>query len=80
MDAAFFVASHTTPPGSASRLRHLIRPLSYIECAAMAIKHFKVGDHVSWNSGAGRVRGHITRSRDVTEIDVQRLHGSCQQG
>jgi hypothetical protein len=22
---------------------------------------FKVGDHVSWNSEAGRVRGHITR-------------------
>jgi hypothetical protein len=61
MDAAFFVASHTTPPGSASRLRHLIRPLSYIECAAMAIKHFKVGDHVSWNSEAGRVSGKIIK-------------------
>ncbi|WP_233842564.1 DUF2945 domain-containing protein [Dyella sp. 2HG41-7] len=22
---------------------------------------FKVGDHVSWNSEAGRVRGHIVR-------------------
>jgi len=22
---------------------------------------FKVGDHVSWNSEAGRVRGHITK-------------------
>lgn len=28
---------------------------------------FKVGDHVSWNSEAGRVRGHIVRVhiRDV---------------
>ena len=24
-------------------------------------KRFKVGDHVSWNSEAGRVRGHILR-------------------
>ncbi|HEX6965034.1 MAG TPA: DUF2945 domain-containing protein [Gemmatimonadaceae bacterium] len=24
-------------------------------------KRFKVGDHVSWNSEAGRVSGHITR-------------------
>jgi hypothetical protein len=24
-------------------------------------KHFERGDHVSWNSEAGRVRGHITR-------------------
>lgn len=27
----------------------------------MATKHFKIGDHVSWNSEAGRVSGHITR-------------------
>jgi hypothetical protein len=27
----------------------------------MAMKRFKVGDHVSWNSEAGRVRGRITR-------------------
>jgi DUF2945 family protein len=27
----------------------------------MAARRFKVGDHVSWNSEAGRVRGHITR-------------------
>lgn len=27
----------------------------------MATKHFKVGDHVSWNSEAGHVRGTITR-------------------
>lgn len=27
----------------------------------MAEKEFTVGDHVSWNSEAGRVRGTITR-------------------
>jgi hypothetical protein len=27
----------------------------------MAKKHFRQGDHVSWNSEAGRVRGLITR-------------------
>jgi len=27
----------------------------------MAGGKFKRGDHVSWNSEAGRVRGHITR-------------------
>lgn len=27
----------------------------------MATQPFKVGDHVSWNSEAGRVRGRITR-------------------
>ena len=27
----------------------------------MTDRHFKVGDHVSWNSEAGRVHGHITR-------------------
>jgi hypothetical protein len=31
-------------------------------------RRFKVGDHVSWNSEAGRVRGAIIRvhTRDVT--------------
>jgi hypothetical protein len=27
----------------------------------MAAKPFRKGDHVSWNSEAGRVTGHITR-------------------
>lgn len=27
----------------------------------MTAKHFKVGDHVSWNSETGRVRGRITK-------------------
>ena len=31
-------------------------------------KQFKVGDHVSWNSEAGRVSGHITKVH-VAEID-----------
>lgn len=32
------------------------------------VKTFKVGDHVSWNSEAGRVRGTIVKvhRRDVT--------------
>jgi len=36
---------------------------SRIMCARrpMAAKRFKRGDHVSWNSEAGRVRGRITR-------------------
>jgi hypothetical protein len=29
--------------------------------AVMTTRRFKVGDHVSWNSEAGRVRGTITR-------------------
>jgi hypothetical protein len=28
---------------------------------AMTTKHFQVGDHVSWNSEAGRVRGTISK-------------------
>ncbi len=27
----------------------------------MPTKRYEVGDHVSWNSEAGRVTGHITR-------------------
>jgi Hypervirulence associated proteins TUDOR domain len=27
----------------------------------MAAKRFRIGDHVSWDSEAGRVRGRITR-------------------
>ncbi len=27
----------------------------------MTTRRYKVGDHVSWNSEAGRVRGRITR-------------------
>lgn len=32
------------------------------------VKAFKIGDHVSWNSEAGRVRGRIVRvhTKDVT--------------
>ena len=31
-------------------------------------KRFKVGDHVSWNSEAGRVSGHITKVHK-SEVD-----------
>jgi hypothetical protein len=36
--------------------------------AKAAKKTLKIGDHVSWNSEAGRVRGHILRvhRKDVT--------------
>jgi hypothetical protein len=34
---------------------------SYQETIAMTTRRFKRGDHVSWNSEAGRVRGRITR-------------------
>jgi hypothetical protein len=34
----------------------------------MAGKRFKRGDHVSWNSEAGRVHGHITRVLTSPEI------------
>ena len=35
------------------------------------VKTFKIGDHVSWNSEAGRVRGRIVRvhTKDVTYKD-----------
>jgi hypothetical protein len=39
-----------------------VRNLMSIETESiMPTKHFKRGDHVSWNSEAGRVRGTITR-------------------
>jgi hypothetical protein len=34
---------------------------SRYERKTMAAQRFKIGDHVSWNSEAGRVRGRITR-------------------
>lgn len=43
----------------------------------MTTRRFKRGDHVSWDSEAGRVSGRI--SRDVGDR-VQRIHGPCQQG
>jgi hypothetical protein len=33
-------------------------------------KKFKVGDHVSWNSEAGRVRGRIIKVR-TAEVDYK---------
>jgi DUF2945 family protein len=43
----------------------------------MARKRFKRGDHVSWNSEAGRVRGHITRviTTSIT-FNGYRVHAS----
>jgi DUF2945 family protein len=32
-----------------------------METEAMTTKRYKVGDHVSWNSEAGRVRGIISK-------------------
>ena len=40
---------------------------------------FKVGDHVEWNSEAGRVRGTI-KKKHTSEITVQGLHGSRFEG
>ena len=36
-------------------------------CEARVAREFKVGDHVSWNSEAGRVRGRIVKvhTKDV---------------
>ena len=34
-------------------------PVGQGDCSVT--QRFRVGDHVSWNSEAGRVRGHITR-------------------
>ncbi len=43
----------------------------------MATRHFKVGDHVSWNSEAGRVSGTITKVI-TSEIDFKgyKVHAS----
>jgi hypothetical protein len=38
-----------------------IRPNGGKEKQLMATRHFRKGDHVSWNSEAGRVHGTITR-------------------
>ena len=36
----------------------------------MTARRYKVGDHVSWNSEAGRVRGRITRVV-TSEIEIK---------
>jgi hypothetical protein len=43
----------------APRLHHGFE--SHSERVAMTTRRFKRGDHVSWNSEAGRVRGRIAR-------------------
>ncbi len=43
----------------------------------MPAKRFKSGDHVSWNSEAGRVRGTITRVvRSEIEFKGYTVHAS----
>jgi hypothetical protein len=43
----------------------------------MATRRFKVGDHVSWNSEAGRVRGTITKGiTSQIEFNGYKVHAS----
>jgi Hypervirulence associated proteins TUDOR domain len=46
----------------------------------MAEKRFKIGDHVSWASEAGRVRGRITRVvTSPTEFKCYTVHASTDE-
>ena len=46
----------------------------------MAAKRFKPGDHVSWNSEAGVVRGRITRIvTSPTKFKRYTVHGSSDE-
>ena len=46
----------------------------------MATKRFKIGDHVSWDSEAGRVRGRITRVvTSPTEFKGYTVHAITAQ-
>lgn len=40
-------------------------------------ERFKVGDHVSWNSEAGRVTGRIVRVH-TKDVNYKGLHPACQ--
>lgn len=46
----------------------------------MTVQRFKVGDHVSWNSEAGRVRGTITKvvSSEI-EFKGYKVHASKEE-
>ncbi len=46
----------------------------------MATKNFKIGDHVSWNSEAGRVSGTITKviTSDI-EFKGYKVHASTDE-
>jgi len=47
------------------------------EVEIMATKHFKVGDHVSWNSEAGRVSGTISKVvTSAIEFKGYKVHAS----
>lgn len=46
----------------------------------MTTKRYKVGDHVSWNSEAGRVRGTITRVvTSPIEFKGYTVHASVEE-
>jgi len=46
----------------------------------MTTKHFKVGDHVSWNSEAGRVRGTIRKVvTSPIEFKGYKVHASKEE-
>jgi hypothetical protein len=46
----------------------------------MAAKRFKRGDHVSWNSEAGRVRGRVTRVvTSPVKFKGYRVHASTAE-
>ena len=46
----------------------------------MTTKHFKVGDHVSWNSEAGRVRGTIRKVVTAPiEFKGYKVHASKEE-
>jgi hypothetical protein len=44
--------------------------LRIIEKTLQMVKTFKVGDHVSWNSEAGRVRGKIVKVQGGSVVAV----------
>ena len=56
---------------------NFVRAEAEITEVRMATNHFKVGDHVSWNSEAGRVRGTIIKViTDEIEFKGYKVHAS----
>ena len=46
----------------------------------MTTRRFHVGDHVSWNSEAGRVSGHITRVvKSKIQFKGYTVHASAEE-
>lgn len=65
---------------------HPYSPLKYREREQRGIgkerqmaKEFSVGDHVSWNSEAGRVRGRI-KKKVTSEIKFKGVYGAGVEG